>query len=81
MLSKGFGHRSDVSAIAGEFWEIAAVQGMSVHVDRVGSLVNVADGPTRPDEPSKMAPLRALRASSVAPTPFSPEFLAALGAR
>jgi len=78
VLSKGFGRKVDVCLIAGTVWALAARSDIALHVERVRSALNIADGPSRPDEPGKMDELLSMGATPVAPPAFPDPFLRAL---
>jgi len=78
VLGKGFGGKVDVSLIAGDVWERAARADISLFVARVRSNINIADGPSRPDEPGKMAELWALCGTFTPPALFTEDSIRAL---
>ena len=46
-LVKGFSPKQDTSALAGEYWVLAATRRINLYIDRVESKSNLADGPSR----------------------------------
>ena len=60
VLTNGFGPDEDINSVAAALWELAATFDLGVWFERVDTAANWADGPSRPENPSKSMYLNAL---------------------
>jgi hypothetical protein len=66
-LVRGFSSAEDLCAVASAFWEVCAHGRINPYFEWVPSKLNVADGPSRPEEPGSMAFLQQIGARYVTP--------------
>ena len=80
MILNGFarGDCLDGTVLAADLWAMMAELHIALYVERVPSLDNVADGPTRPEDPHKSAWLNSLSPVSRPMSPLPDEVLAKL---